>query len=547
VDGISLDGILGELAPHLLGRVVARPRIASAHALTLEAGGKDRRLWLDAGRRTAGLYLLTRDEARALEAPAAASDWPGRTRQALLLFRKHVDGVRVASVSRVPGERTLVLDAGRVCLVLRLSGRAPALTLAVDGAPVATVGEGPEAWPVPTAAPEREWDRVDAARLTAAVDEALVSGRGQARSVLAVCPVLGPILARELDDTPESVAALRLRLGTPRPILIAPGLPETWHDADLDAVDLVPIAVAAPGRQVVECKSWLAAAASLLGARLRHERFRRLHDARLEDARRRLRRLSQLEVHLERDLAGLADTSALRRSAEALLASSEPLAPGETTADVADPYDASARLRIAVDPGLTLAANADRLFQKARRLERARKQVETRLAQTRRQRDDAAAAEQVLVAARDLGDVAHASDSAEERGDAAAKDAGSGPRHYLTTRGLSILVGRGARENHHLTFAVARPEDVWLHARDVPGAHVIVRDPEGRAGADDLREAAELAAFFSESRAASAVDVHVTRRKHLRPQRGGPGRVFITHSDTLRVAPRDPEGRLRRR
>ncbi len=105
-----------------------------------------------------------------------------------------------------------------------------------------------------------------------------------------------------------------------------------------------------------------------------------------------------------------------------------------------------------------------------------------------------------------------------------------------------MLVGRNARENHHLTFRVARAEDLWLHARDVPGSHVVLRDDEGRAGADDLREAAEVAAFFSEARGESLVDVHVTRRKHVKPARGGPGRVFVAHSDTLRVPPRDPEG-----
>jgi predicted ribosome quality control (RQC) complex YloA/Tae2 family protein len=76
---------------------------------------------------------------------------------------------------------------------------------------------------------------------------------------------------------------------------------------------------------------------------------------------------------------------------------------------------------------------------------------------------------------------------------------------------------------------------------------VILRDNEGRAGAEDLREAAEVAAFFSEARSETRVDVHATRRKHVRPGRGGPGRVFIGHSETLRVKPRDPEGRLRRR
>ena len=125
--------------------------------------------------------------------------------------------------------------------------------------------------------------------------------------------------------------------------------------------------------------------------------------------------------------------------------------------------------------------------------------------------------------------------------------AAAGPPHYLTGHGLSILVGRNARENQHLTFRVARPEDLWFHARDVPGSHVILRDNEGRAGADDLREAAEVAAFFSEAREQTKVDVHATRRKHVRPARGGPGRVFVGHSETLRVTPRDPEGRLRRR
>jgi predicted ribosome quality control (RQC) complex YloA/Tae2 family protein len=123
----------------------------------------------------------------------------------------------------------------------------------------------------------------------------------------------------------------------------------------------------------------------------------------------------------------------------------------------------------------------------------------------------------------------------------------AGPRHYLTSAGLSVLVGRGARENHHLTFTVAGPEDLWLHARDVPGAHVILRDPEGRAGAEDLREAAEVAAFFSDSGREAQADVHVTRRKHVRSARGAPGRVTLGHTETLRVAPRDPEGRLRRR
>ena len=110
-----------------------------------------------------------------------------------------------------------------------------------------------------------------------------------------------------------------------------------------------------------------------------------------------------------------------------------------------------------------------------------------------------------------------------------------------------MWAGRGARENHELTFGKARPDDLWFHVRDRPGAHVILVDNEGRATADDQREAAEVAAFLSDAKDDSAVDVHTTRRKHLRSVKGSPGRVVIGYSETLRVAPRDPEGRLRKR
>ncbi|HSB61251.1 MAG TPA: NFACT RNA binding domain-containing protein, partial [Vicinamibacteria bacterium] len=229
---------------------------------------------------------------------------------------------------------------------------------------------------------------------------------------------------------------------------------------------------------------------------------------------------------------------------EALLAFASRVVPGAERAELPDPYEPQRTLSLPLDPRLSPPANAGRLFDKARRIERSRRQIEARLREARSVLAAARARESDVLDARDAAEL---EPHAPAPGAPAAGEPGSGPRRFLTSRGLTILVGRGARENHHLTFAVARPEDLWLHARDVPGAHVVLRDPEGRAGADDLREAAELAAFFSESRGEAHVDVHVARRKHLRPARGGPGRVHVGHSDTLRAVPRDPEGRLRRR
>ena len=511
-------------------------------------GSRDRWLWLDAGRGTAGVYWLPRETARSLadRSPAAV---PGRSRQALLHLRKHLDGARVVALARVAGERAVVLEAGDSRLALRLGGSAPALSLVRDGAVLGSLGEGPEAWPLPES-PEREWDRLDPAAFEAAVAAARAEGRSLVRAVLAACPGLGPRLARETDGSAASLAALRGRLRDAAPALLVPSArrpPDTWHDADLAdpaAVTLAPIAPAGGERTVLRPSSWLEAGALFLEARRRGLEFERRRRSALDEARRQIRRLEQLEANLAQDLAGLADEDDLRLRAGALLAFARGAEAGRESVELPDPSDSGRVLVIALDPRLGGLANAERLFDKARRVERARHQIDLRLRETRSALLSAREGEALVLDARDTRELPGRADDAGagDRG-----DAGAGPRHYLTGRGLSVLVGRNARENHHLTFRVARAEDLWLHARDAPGAHVVLRDNEGRAGADDLREAAEVAAFFSEARGESLVDVHVTRRKHVKPAKGGPGRVFVAHSDTLRVAPRDPEGRLRKR
>jgi hypothetical protein len=544
VDAVTLDRTLAELRPLLVGRHLSSPRLAGADAVAFEvSGSRDRRLWLDAGRTSAGVYWLARDEARALSEGAAVG---GRARQLLLLLRKNVQGARVVAIERVAGERVLVLRARDASLALRLSGSAPALTLVLDGSPLGSLGEGPAAWPLPPESPEREWNRLEPAAFEAAVSTARADGRSLVRAVLAACPGLGPRLARETDGSAASFVALRERLQQAAPILVLPGPEGTWHDdqlADPSSVVLSPLVPAEHGGAVLRPRSWLEAGAVFLEARRRGTAFELRRRAALAEARRGLRRLEQLEANLAHDLASLADEDALRRRAEALLAFARHSEPGREAIELDDPYEPGRRITVPLDPRLGGLANAERMFARARRAERARHQVELRLRETRSELAAAGEREALVLAARDRDQLPGAPEGAGEEQEAP----GAGPRHYLTGHGLSVLVGRNARENHHLTFRVARPEDVWLHARDVPGSHVVLRDDEGRAGADDLREAAEVAAFFSEARRESLVDVHVARRKHVKPAKGGPGRVFIAHSDTLRVAPRNPEGRLRRR
>ncbi len=114
-------------------------------------------------------------------------------------------------------------------------------------------------------------------------------------------------------------------------------------------------------------------------------------------------------------------------------------------------------------------------------------------------------------------------------------------RTFRSQAGLAILVGRGAAENDQLTVRVARGNDLWLHARGRPGAHVVLRLPKGAApDQESLLDAAHLAAHFSDARGEAAPEIVYTRAKHVRKVRGAaPGAVTFSQERAmaLRVEP----------
>ena len=123
-------------------------------------------------------------------------------------------------------------------------------------------------------------------------------------------------------------------------------------------------------------------------------------------------------------------------------------------------------------------------------------------------------------------------------------------REYRSSGGLDIWVGRGAASNDELTFHASAPDDVWMHARESAGAHVILRwtadSPPPKA---DLIEAAALAAWHSKSRGSTIVPVDWTRRKHVRKPRGAPpGAVTVERTKSIAARPSAAlEKKLRKR
>ncbi|MGH9882817.1 MAG: NFACT RNA binding domain-containing protein, partial [Pyrinomonadaceae bacterium] len=114
-----------------------------------------------------------------------------------------------------------------------------------------------------------------------------------------------------------------------------------------------------------------------------------------------------------------------------------------------------------------------------------------------------------------------------------------GVRRYRSSDGYEILVGRAAHTNDQLTFKVAKPHDVWLHAADYPGSHVIIRNKSrNEIPHRTIIEAAQLAAKFSQAGKDAKVNVNYSQRKFLsKPKGAAPGLVRMSSFHTVTVAP----------
>jgi predicted ribosome quality control (RQC) complex YloA/Tae2 family protein len=114
-----------------------------------------------------------------------------------------------------------------------------------------------------------------------------------------------------------------------------------------------------------------------------------------------------------------------------------------------------------------------------------------------------------------------------------------GARRFVSSDGFEILVGKKAKDNDFLTFRVAKSLDLWLHAADYPGSHVVIRIPGKKLVPDrTLIEAAQLAAFYSDAREQPKAAVRYTQKKFVnKPKRAAPGLVSLSSFKTVLVEP----------
>jgi predicted ribosome quality control (RQC) complex YloA/Tae2 family protein len=296
------------------------------------------------------------------------------------------------------------------------------------------------------------------------------------------------------------------------------------------------------GRQPYSHHLWSRAAEkhdSLLAACEAVGDFDISEDVTAEIARRLFAAERKLERLQEERTAAQARAGDARTRADLLMAYSSTITRGARRITLPD-FEGKP-LDIELDPSLSAIENAQELYQEARKQQRASERLPRLLESA-----EAARAQLLELNARaQSGQLAAADVRALIRKPAAPKPRGSAVeklpyRRYRTSGGLEVRVGRNSRANDELTLQHSSPRDVWLHARHVGGAHVVLRwhEVEANPPMRDLMEAAVLAAFHSKARTSRTVPVDYTRRKYVNKRRKSPpGQVMLERAKTLFVEP----------
>ena len=216
--------------------------------------------------------------------------------------------------------------------------------------------------------------------------------------------------------------------------------------------------------------------------------------------------------------------------------------PNDQDQVVLDNYYTNQPIIIALDKALTPNQNAQKYFKRYQKLKEAVKYLTELIEETKSTILYLESVETVLSQA-GLDEIAEIREELIQTGFIRRRQREKiqkrkKPEKYLASDGKTIiLVGRNNLQNEELTFKIARKEELWFHAKDIPGSHVVI---SGNLNPSDevKTDAAELAAYFSKGRLSNLVQVDMIEVKKLnKPTGGKPGFVTYTGQKTLRVTP----------
>ena len=259
-------------------------------------------------------------------------------------------------------------------------------------------------------------------------------------------------------------------------------------------------------------------------------------------------RLSKKIKLEEADYAEALSAEKFKNAGDLLTAYLHLIEPGAAEAELPDFYDADKTVKIRLQPELSAADNAKRFFHRYNKAKKAERSLKEQLEQNR---DELSYVESLQNSLREAADMAELASTRHEIQQAGYLKAGKAeqkprenpsakePKHYRTSDGFSVWLGRNNRQNDRLTTRLAADDDLWLHTQKIPGSHVILRRQPGRDFSETaIAEAAALAAAHSRAAEAEKVPVDYTAVKNVKKPNGArPGMVIYFEQQTIYVKP----------
>jgi len=271
---------------------------------------------------------------------------------------------------------------------------------------------------------------------------------------------------------------------------------------------------------------------------------------------------------LQQEMATSEEAARYRLQGDLLLAHQHEVQQGESSVTLqnffTDGAEGNEMVTVALDPRFDAVGNANRMFNKYHKLRRALQLIPAQIEQNN---VELATIEQLLSdlqLAETPAEVALVRAEIQSAGYIRGKQAqdkkalkaakkgkggkqakgkpvppgGGVPLHVQSSDGFTMLVGKNSRQNEEVTFHQAAPNDIWLHARGVPGAHVIIKAAGRDIPRRTIEQAASLAAYYSQARGSTSAPVDYTQQRYVKHMKGGgPGMVIYERERTLYAEP----------
>ena len=263
----------------------------------------------------------------------------------------------------------------------------------------------------------------------------------------------------------------------------------------------------------------------------------------------KLERLYHKQEKQEEELKEAENADIYKVKGELLTAYIYMIQKGMESIEVQNFYDPNyENISISLKKNLTPSENSQRYFKKYNKLKTAKKEITSQMSINKEEIDYL---ENILLNIENCENLAELQDIKDELISLGYSKASgklkskkeiakltTSPHEFMSSDGVKILVGKNNKQNDHLTLRIADPDDIWMHTKNIPGSHVIIKCAGKEVSEQTIYEGAMLAAYFSKSKMSAQVPVDYTKKKHVKKPSGSkPGMVIYETNSTMYVTP----------